>query len=346
MGRLPERRLNTARLNSQVVSNRMQSLWSGAATRQAEASSSSLDGILLAYNGPNASLGNLVGRQEQADARRRWGAWANVYGQWTTQDADDGFVGYDSDTYGVVLGMDYALSETWLAGLSFGYSSNDLNFDTNAGDGDIDSYFGSLYTGWYHDAFYLESVLTYGSQAYDNKRNVVVGATRLTAHSDHDGNLYSAYLGSGYNFGDDIWQIGPFVSLEYLYLDEDGFEEKGAGVLNLIVDDRQTDALISQLGVRAARYFDTGLGALVPELSLAWLYDFDIDDRVITSSFAGASGDAFSITGQEVEQNGVVVGAALTLMQVNGIESSLSYSGEFRDGYDAHALIGQIRIAF
>ena len=338
--------LNTARLYSQVVSNRMQSLWSGAATRQAEASSSRLDGILLAYNGPNASLGNLVGRQEQVDSRQRWGAWANVYGQWTTQDADDGFVGYDSDTYGVVLGMDYALSETWLAGLSFGYSSNDLNFDTNAGDGDIDSYFGSLYTGWYHDAFYLESVLTYGSQAYDNKRNVVVGATRLTAHSDHDGNLYSAYLGSGYNFGDDIWQIGPFVSLEYLYLDEDGFEEKGAGVLNLIVDDRQTDALISQLGVRAARYFDTGLGALVPELSLAWLYDFDIDDRVITSSFAGASGDAFSITGQEVEQNGVVVGAALTLMQVNGIESSLTYSGEFRDGYDAHALIGQIRIAF
>jgi hypothetical protein len=33
-------------------------------------------------------------------------------------------------------------------------------------------------------------------------------------------------------------------------------------------------------------------------------------------------------------------------MQVNGIESSLSYSGEFRDGYDAHALIGQIRIVF
>jgi len=338
--------LNTARLNSQVVSNRMQSLWSGAATRQAEASSSSLDGILLAYNGPNASLGNLVGRQEQVDARRRWGAWANVYGQWTTQDADDGFVGYDSDTYGVVLGMDYAFSETWLAGLSFGYASNDLNFDTNAGDGDIESYFGSLYTGWYRDAFYLESVLTYGSQAYDNKRNVVVGATRYTAHSDHDGNLYSAYLGSGYNFGDDGWNVGPFVSLEYLYLDEDGFEESGAGVLNLIVDDRQTDALISQLGVRASSYVETGVGALIPELSLAWLYDFDIDDRVITSSFAGASGDAFSITGQEVEQNGVVVGAALTLMQVNGIESSLTYSGEFRDGYDAHALIGQIRIAF
>ena len=53
--------LNTARLNSQVVSNRMQSLWSGAATRQAEASSSRLDGILLAYNGPNASLGKFAG---------------------------------------------------------------------------------------------------------------------------------------------------------------------------------------------------------------------------------------------------------------------------------------------
>ncbi len=338
--------LQTARQYTQVVSNRMQSLQAGAPAPKAEASAYGLEGILLAYNGPNASLGDVVGRQEQTDARRRWGAWANVYGKWASQDADDGFVGYDSDTYGAVLGMDYALSENWLAGASFGYSTNDISFDENAGDGDIDSYFGSLYTGWYADAFYLESVLTYGSQEFDNKRNVVVGAIRNTARSDHDGNLYSAYLGSGYNFGDDAWQIGPFVSLQYLYLDEDGFEETGAGVLNLIVDDRQTDALISQLGVRTGGIIETGVGALVPELSLAWLYDFDIDDRVITSSFAGASGDAFSITGQEVEQNGFVIGAALTLMQASGFESSLAYSGEFRDGYDAHALIGQIRFEF
>ena len=338
--------LDTARMYSQVVGNRMQSMRTGGAPPQAKASSQGLDGILLAYNGPNASLGDVVGRQAQADARRRWGAWANVYGQWVGQDADDGFVGYDSDTYGVVLGMDYALSETWLAGLSFGYSTNDLNFDTNAGDGDIDSYFGSFYTGWYDDAFYLESILTYGSQQFDNKRNVVVGATRYTAHSDHDGNLYSAYLGSGYDFGDDAWKVGPFVSLEYLYLDEDGFEEEGAGVLNLTVDDRQTDALLSYIGVRTQSVIDTGVGALIPELSVAWLHDFDIDDRVVTSSFAGAPGDAFSITGQDVEQNGLVVGASLTLMQAGGFESSIAYSGEFRNGYDAHAVIGQIRFAF
>ena len=338
--------LDTARMYSQVVGNRMQSMRTGGAPPQAKASSQGLDGILLAYNGPNASLGDLTGRQAQTDARRRWGAWANVYGQWATQDADDGFVGYDSDTYGVVLGMDYALSETWLAGLSFGYSSNDLSFDANAGDGDIDSYFGSFYTGWYDDAFYLESILTYGSQQFDNKRNVVVGATRYTARSDHDGNLYSAYLGSGYDFGDDAWKVGPFVSLEYLYLDEDGFEEEGAGVLNLMVDDRQTEALLSYLGFRAQGVIDTDVGHLIPELSVAWLHDFDIDDRVVTSSFAGAPGDAFSITGQEVEQNGLVVGASLTLMQAGGFQSSIAYSGEFRDGYDAHALIGQIRFAF
>jgi outer membrane autotransporter protein len=233
-----------------------------------------------------------------------------------------------------------------LAGLSFGYSNNDLTFDADTGDSTINSYFGSLYTGWYADAFYLESILTYGRQTFDNKRNIVVGATRYTARSDHDGSLFSGYLETGYTFGDAKWQIDPFVSLEYLYLDEDGFEEEGAGVLNLMVDDRQTDTLLSYLGVRTQGVIDTGVGALIPELSVAWLHDFDIDDRVVTSSFAGAPGDAFSITGQEVEQNGLVVGASLALMQTGGFQSSIAYSGEFRDGYDAHALIGQIRFAF
>ena len=55
--------LNTARLHAQVVSQRMQSLGAGVAARSAATSSNGLDGLLLAYNGPNASLGDLKGRK-------------------------------------------------------------------------------------------------------------------------------------------------------------------------------------------------------------------------------------------------------------------------------------------
>ena len=134
--------------------------------------------------------------------------------------------------------------------------------------------------------------------------------------------------------------------MQYTYLDEDGFTEKDAGSLNLVVDSRYTDALVSQLGFRAAGVFNTGIGRLVPEASLAWLYDFDIDDRVVTSAFAGAPGVSFSVDGQDVEQHGAVVGAGITLMNASGLVTSIAYSGEFRDGYDAHAVIGQLRIEF
>jgi outer membrane autotransporter protein len=114
----------------------------------------------------------------------------------------------------------------------------------------------------------------------------------------------------------------------------------------LNVDPRKTDALLSELGLRGAGVFKTQYGDLIPELSGAWSYDFDIDNRVITTSFVGAPGAAFSVKGQPVEKNGAVVGAGLTFIHNSGISSSIRYSGEFREKYKSNAVIGELRFAF
>ena len=342
--------LNNARLYTQIVNNRMQPFWGKTSSSKTSNASmpNNLKGHLFAFNGPDAAIGGLLSGKPQADDRRGWGLWGDVFGQWGDQDSDDGdgFVGYDYDSYGAVFGADYTMRERWIVGLSFGYSNTDLDFDSNGGDGDIDSYYGSLYASFYPGKFYFDSILTYGRQDYDNSRDIVVGNTRSTANSDHDGDLYSAFLEGGYNFGRGNWWIGPFASLQYTYLDEDEFKESGADVLNQEVEDRQTDALVSQLGLRAANLIDTNIGTLIPEFRAAWLYDYDLDDRTVTSALAGASGDSFSVDGQDVEQNGLIIGAELTLVQENGFSSSIGYGAEFRDDYDAHAVVGQIRFEF
>jgi outer membrane autotransporter protein len=104
--------------------------------------------------------------------------------------------------------------------------------------------------------------------------------------------------------------------------------------------------LTSELGLRLARVFNVKYGSLVPEVSAAWSYDFDIDDRVITASFEGSPGTAFSIDGQPVEKNGAVLGVGLTFLHKSGFSTSLRYRGEFREKYQSHGVMGEFRLMF
>ena len=129
-------------------------------------------------------------------------------------------------------------------------------------------------------------------------------------------------------------------------MDEEGFTEEGADSLNQSINGRETDSLVSELGLRLTRLFQLNDSTLIPELSLAWDYDFDIDDRAITASLAGAQSTTFSIKGQDVEQHGMITGTGVTFVNKGGFSMSLKYNGEFRKHYQAHGIIGDIRIEF
>jgi len=175
---------------------------------------------------------------------------------------------------------------------------------------------------------------------------VIVGPILREARSDHDGDLYSAFVEGGYNIDINAWVLQPFASLQYIYLDEEGFAEKGAGSANLIIDDRETESLVSELGLRVSHVFKLNRSLLIPEVSIAWNYDYAIDDRTITASFEGAPTSAFSIDGQGVENSGAAVGAGISLINKGDFSTSLKYNGEFREDYDAHGVIGELRYEF
>ena len=302
--------------------------------------------LLLAFAGSDASLGQLFAGDRLSQTQAKNGLWLNGYGQWGDQAADKGFTGFDYHIYGGTLGFDHAFGNKLIAGVSLGYSRTDVDLDHNEGNGNIKNLTGSLYGSYYTKNAYIEGALSYGKNWYDNHRNILIGSIERKADSDHDGDAFSAYLGGGYYFDLKDWALGPFASLRYVYLDEESFREKGADSLNLSVASRKTGSLVSELGLRVARSFRTKYGNLIPEVSAAWSYDFDIDNRLITTSFAGSPGAEFSIKGQPVERNGAVVGAGLTFIHGSGFSSSIRYSGEFREKYESHGVIGELRYTF
>ena len=203
-----------------------------------------------------------------------------------------------------------------------------------------------MYGSYFKGNGYVEGALSYGSNHYSNVRILTVGSIQYRPQSSHDGDVFSGYLGAGYYFDVRGWSLGPFAALRYIYLNEDSFTEKGADSLNLAMNSQRTDSFVSDLGVRLARPFKTGEGYLIPELSGAFRYDFGGNDHLITGSFAGAPNAEFAIRGLSTENDGVVAGISLTYLHKSGFSSSLTYSGEFRENYNAQGIMGQLRYVF
>jgi uncharacterized protein with beta-barrel porin domain len=304
------------------------------------------DQILLAYNGSDASIGQLSGTGELTPEKATYGVWLDGFGKSGDQDETDGFNGYQYNVYGATLGLDRTFGTRFVAGIGIGYSYTDVGLDGARGKGDIDTICGALYGSYFTRRMYVDAALSYGRQSYDIERNIVIGPLQNTASSDHSGDTYSAFAEGGYNVGIKNWIIQPFVSLHYIYLDEESFRESGAGGVSLRVESRQTDSLVSELGARITRVFRIKNSSLIPEISAAWNYDFDVDDRMITASFAGAPGTSFSVRGQDVEQHGATVGAGLTFISKGGLSASLKYNGEFRENYQAHGILAGLRYEF
>jgi uncharacterized protein YhjY with autotransporter beta-barrel domain len=298
---------------------------------------------LLAYSGSDQSINQSVRQGGQTQDKAKYGVWLNAFSQSGDQDKSDGFTGYEYDLYGGTIGFDRIFRNRYILGIGIGYSKTDIDLDGEQGDGEIESVYGSVYGSYYTEKGYIDAALSYGEQDYKNRRRAFLDRT---AKSDHNGNAFSAFAEGGYNVDLYKWILQPFASLQYIYLDEEGFKEKGAGSINQIVGDRKTESLVSELGLRLAHVYQQGTASVIPEVSAAWNYDFDIDDRVIRTAFAGSPNESFSIRGQDVEKHGATVGIGLTLMNNSGFSTTLKYNGEFRENYQANGVMGELRYEF
>jgi hypothetical protein len=86
-----------------------------------------------------------------------------------------------------------------------------------------------------------------------------------------------------------------------------------AGGLGLIVKDRQANSLSSEVGVHLARPVKLSQGALVPLVSAAWKYDFQIDKLSVPAAFAARPDVGFAMDSREIGGVRAVLAAEIAL---------------------------------
>lgn len=275
-------------------------------------------------------------------------AWAQAFGKSGTQDRRDGVDGYDADTYGLAVGVDYenALPNT-AVGLAFSYANTDAESENaNTTDTDVDSYQISLYGDFdVTKQTYVTGTLAYANNNIDQVRHDVGGVSGLNASADYDSNQYIVYAEAGHKM--DIANkttLTPSVLAHYQHISVDSYTETGAGGANLNVAGDDLNVFELGLGAELAWDLEADGGEKVrPALNIGYRHDLVGDNVETTSTFTGG-GASFQTQGVDPAQGTFNVGASLGVALQNNWELSADYDYEVKEDYDAHS--GYVRAGY
>jgi outer membrane autotransporter protein len=246
--------------------------------------------------------------------------------------------GFDFDTYGLTIGADYRITQQFVLGSALGYIDAQTELDNNAGDLDTQGYSLSFYGTYYHaQNYFLDFAATYGSNNFDQKRRIDYQLNGLADVSqdlsaDYDGDLYSLFVGSGYEFNRGEWAFGPRFDLEYLRSNVDEFTEEasypnedGGGWATRVSDTKQT-WLTFNFGGKVTYTYSAPWGVMLPYARLDWLHEFKDDAQTNTAYFVDdLNGNAIEITTDDPDRDYMRLRIGTSMQFKNGIAGFIDY---------------------
>ncbi len=224
------------------------------------------------------------------------------------KDATDREDGFDFDTVGITLGVDYRFTDKFVFGGALDFTDTDNDFDRSGsatnpivGGGGVESdgFTLSGYGTYYLNKYYIDGIVSFGEHDHDLTRRILYtpgpgvpgscttcGVVDRTATGDTESDLFSLTIGGGYETSRDALTYGAYARLSYLEVDIDGYTEQGALGLDLIVDDQEVESLVSIIGGRISKAFSRRFGVLIPQGWIEWHHEFEDDTNTIVTRYA------------------------------------------------------------
>ena len=269
-------------------------------------------------------------------------------GQFGEIDGDSTSFGFDTATYGISLGAEWAdTPRDAVAGLFIGFTESEVEIDNLNDDADVENLqFGVYGSKRVSDRWSINGSASISTFTFDTARVTAAG----TAAGEFDAlGLYGA-LEALYEWDrNDHRVISPFVGLEVSTLDRDGSTESGAGALNLTARGSSDTFLTSVLGVQVAADYVLDNGwRLTPAARVGWAFQHLDDSASTTSAFSGAAANAFSTSGPDRSRSSVRLGVSVDLTPSESDRWGLfaRYTGDLADDAQDHIVQAGVRFAF
>ncbi len=264
----------------------------------------------------------------------QWNVWVEGMGQWLHQDGVSEQYGYKDVAGGFTLGADKCIKD-FLVGAAFSYTYSHLNWDQSAGDNHINSFYGGLYGNWNNNLVYVNTSLLGAFSQYDTTRHFPYRKTNRDANSDHNGGelLVGVELGPIFRKLFIQTDLIPFISVDYVFLAQQGYSETGAGGSNLHVSSRNDQLFQTQLGFEFVRRFLCRGWMIAPNLALSYVNQSPITNRSLDVTVISLSHE-FTVKGWSFERNLGELSFSLDFSDCNGMTSfSVRYDGQYGGNY-------------
>jgi len=265
--------------------------------------------------------------------------WLAGYGTKGTQDAGDGFGGYDASAGGFLIGADFSVAENVLLGICGGRGTASIDQD-NAADTDTKTTYGAVYASigthdWFADASFI-----YGNSDIDT----TLGTTFDTT-AEYDAMNVGFYLGGGKEIVGDYLIITPQASLLANYYTQDAYNETASDAVARSVESFDALYVQSSLGCSLSWYASTGNITFRPEIRAHWLHEFNAREEDLGYKLIGGS-DAYNMILQAPEEDILKLGAGVAAKLGELLELRADLDTRRSANYSDTTLLGSVRYQF
>jgi uncharacterized protein with beta-barrel porin domain len=272
----------------------------------------------------------------------RWGVFLTGLGEFTNVDSTPNAPGYDVNTGGFTLGIDYRLTPNFALGLSAGYAHTSVSVDSAGGNIDVNAGTIGMYATVFGNGFYLDAAVNGGPSGYTTHRTALQGA----ANGSTNGGDLNGLVAGGYDWKKGNLTIEPTASFQYGYVALQGFTETGS-LAPLTFPRQNTESERTAVGAKASYEWKIGNITAIPQFSAAWQHEFGDTAYAVVANLASGAGNSFTIHGPEIGRDSLLIGAGATVILNERVSAYLYYDGEFaRTNYLANDVSGGVRISF
>jgi len=272
----------------------------------------------------------------------------------------NGLASFNSAVVNTIYGVEWNPNKNWSLGLAYGYGTTNLSnytLDSVNITGNVNS--GSIYgvykpnSQWKISALFDYSNFNYQGSRYININNP--DYTASVASSNFGASGYSGVVKATYDIAlatkssPATLHIIPIAALGFNSINQNGFTETGAGVLNLNVSSKTTQSLIGTIGTTMSLPIPINQhgGTITPSLTASYNVDFlagNTNNYSINASYPSFSdAGTVSFQGQNGGTNFLNLTASVAVnvspdvnlyvtgnYEASNVGSSYSYSGGLR----------------
>jgi autotransporter-associated beta strand protein len=271
----------------------------------------------------------------------RWGAFITGSGEFTSVDSTSNASGYDVDTGGFTLGVDYRVCPNFAIGLTAGYAHPNVGLD-NGGTIGVNVGEVGFYSTVFGNGLYLDTAINGGPTGYNIQRTALQGA----ANGSTEGWDFNFLVAAGYDWKKGNLTIGPTASFQFSYIGLNGFTETGS-LAPLKYPNQNTESERSAIGAKATYEWKIGHVTVIPQLDLAWQHEYGDQAYSVVAGFASGAGTNFTVNGPEIGRDSLLIGAGASVLLSERVSVYAYYDGELaRTNYQSNTVTAGVRIAF